>query len=1089
MDGWCGPRATGHSLSDPDQTTRCGEVVVHHIRGRNYAHVVLQQFAASDDAPAVGELVRVRGQQWVVSRTSTSTQPRDELAADLPGRTLVTLTSVSDDDLGAELTVAWDVEPGREVLPVTRLPQVTATGWDDPQVLGAFLDAVRWGTVASADDTTLQAPFRAGITIEDYQLEPVAKALGMPRVNLLIADDVGLGKTIEAGLVIQEMLLRHRARRVLVVCPAPLTGKWRDEMLDRFGLDMAVLDAPALKALRRSHGLEANPFTVFPRTIVSLQWLRTPRVQRLLDEVLTPQTRHPGFFDILIVDEAHHCAPPAPATGKHYAVDSLQTQAVRRLGLHAQHRLFLTATPHNGYPESWQALLEMLDPTRFARGVEPDPAVVQQVMVRRLKDDLQLPDGSRRFPGRRARAIEVAYTADERTGHDLLTAYTLGRQRPTGTTAVRAGDLITLLLKKRLFSSPAAFARTLQAHRETLARAATSADSSGEDLPEWLVEALAWDDEDPDPAQDEADNERDLLGRAAALTEAVSEEQTALLNRLTAWAERRAEPADSKAEALVAELRRLCPPGSSQRAIVFAEYRDTQVWLAGILAARGLGGEQLGLLHGGMDEARREHLKDAFQAAPDRDPLRILLATDTASEGIDLQRHCHTVIHYDIPFNPNRLEQRIGRVDRYGQHHEVDVAHFVGSGWQQAEAGSYVADLEFLSRVARKVAAERRDLGSVNPVLAGAVEARMLGRPVLLDPLQLAPKAATSVLRAEQDLREQAQRLRAQLDRSVKRLHVAPANVRRVIDTALSLAEQPPLVDVASGEVAPPLLRAGWERTLEGLTDPLSGEPRTLTVDPAVAEGRDDVVLAHLGHPLVTQSTRLLRSAVWGGRTDLHRVTAVRFTPPTELPLRGPLVVVVARLVVVGADGRRLHEEIVLAGRELPQTGRGKRLDLEQRAYGALRSAVEAALEPGACRPAPRAAREWLAERWADLTPRLVEDVNVRARIQKEALAVDLSRQLARAQAHTSAVFAQLRQTLAGALHTPTATQLSLDGLDPTERQQFDRDRRAWQDRLDSLDESRARELAQLERRYADVRELVFPFAVVMAVPPAEARP
>ena len=107
------------------------------------------------DAPQPGELVRVRGQQWVVARTSTSTQPADELAEPLPGRTLVTLTSVSDDDLGEELTVVWEVEPGREVLPETRLPQVTSDGWDDPETLGAFLDAVRWGTVASADDRTL----------------------------------------------------------------------------------------------------------------------------------------------------------------------------------------------------------------------------------------------------------------------------------------------------------------------------------------------------------------------------------------------------------------------------------------------------------------------------------------------------------------------------------------------------------------------------------------------------------------------------------------------------------------------------------------------------------------------------------------------------------------------------------------------------------------------------------------------------------------------------------------------------------------------------------------------------------------------
>lgn len=1030
----------------------------------------------SDRAPDVGQLVRVRGQQWVVNRRSVSSQPRDELAAELPGRTLVTLTSVSDDDLGDELTVAWEIEPGREVLPATRLPAVTETGWDDPQTLGAFLDAVRWGTVASADDHTLQAPFRAGITIEDYQLEPVAKALGMPRVNLLIADDVGLGKTIEAGLVVQEMLLRNRARRVLVVCPAPLTGKWRDEMAEKFGLEFTILDAPALKALRRTHGLEANPFSVFPRTIVSLPWLRTPRVQRLLDEVLVPEARHPGFFDVLVVDEAHHCAPPAPASGKRYALDSLQTQAVRRVGDFSQHRLFLSATPHNGYPESWQALLEMLDPQRFARGVEPDPVVVQQVMVRRLKDELTLPDGSARFPGRHARAIEVTYTDDERVGHELLTRYTHSRQTVPGATAVRAGDLISLLLKKRLFSSPAAFVRTLAAHQATLARA--KAPIVDDDVPEWLTDVLAWEDE-PDAEEAEAD----VLERAGTATGSLSDTQAVILAQLDAWAARRAEPADSKADALVAELIRLCPAGSDTRVIVFTEYRDTQVWLADILAARGLGGDRLGLLHGGMDTAHREQLKDAFQAAPDRDPLRILLATDAASEGIDLQRHCHTVIHYDIPFNPNRLEQRIGRVDRYGQDTEVDVAHFVGAGWQSAAAGSYDADLEFLSRVARKVAAERRDLGSVNPVLAGAVEAHMLGRPLLIDPLAVRAKPSTSLLRAEQNLREQAQRLRTQLNTSIHRLHVAPANVRRVVDVALALAQQPRLIEGSSGEIAPPELRSGWERTLTGLADPLSGELRPLTFDPEVSRGRDDVVLGHLGHPLVAQSTRLLRSAVWGGRTDLHRVTAVRFAPPPELAVRGPVVMVVARLVIVGADGGRLHEEIVLAGRELPERGPTKRMDLQTSSYGALRDAVEAALEPNTCIPATHQAKHRLAERWDELTPRLVEDLRLRATAQKDARAADLAQQLQRARTHTNAVFDQLRATLRGALADDGAVQLSFADLDRAERQQFDRDRRAWQDRLDALEETRDREINLLAARYGQVRELVFPFAVVLAVP------
>jgi hypothetical protein len=133
-------------------------------------------------AVEVGALVQVRGQQWVVSDLSQSILPVDELAASvLPGRTLITLTSVSEDDLGEELTVVWEVEPGREVIPSGALPDVPdPTRWDDPQTLGALVDAVRWGTVSSADVNTLQAPFRAGIQIKDYQLEPVARCSAQP---------------------------------------------------------------------------------------------------------------------------------------------------------------------------------------------------------------------------------------------------------------------------------------------------------------------------------------------------------------------------------------------------------------------------------------------------------------------------------------------------------------------------------------------------------------------------------------------------------------------------------------------------------------------------------------------------------------------------------------------------------------------------------------------------------------------------------------------------------------------------------------------------------------------------------------------
>ena len=276
---------------------------------------------------------------------------------------------------------------------------------DSPERLDAFLDAVRWGTVATADSKALQAPFRSGITIEDYQLDPVVRALSMPRANLLIADDVGLGKTIEAGLVVQELLLRHRARTVVVVCPAGLCVKWQEEMRDRFGLEFRIVNTDAVRQLRRDRGVGANVFTSFPRLIVSIDWLKDRRARSLLDEVLSgvDHRRTPRKFDLLIVDEVHSAAPSGRGR---YAIDSLRTKAIQRLAPHCEHRLFLSATPHNGYPESFTALLELLDPQRFARNVKPNPEQLAKVLVRRLKRELREelppnPDGTPRFPERR----------------------------------------------------------------------------------------------------------------------------------------------------------------------------------------------------------------------------------------------------------------------------------------------------------------------------------------------------------------------------------------------------------------------------------------------------------------------------------------------------------------------------------------------------------------------------------------------------------------------------------------------------------------------------------------------------------------
>ena len=284
---------------------------------------------------------------------------------------------------------------------------------------------MRWGAATNADRSFLQAPFRSGVSIQDFQLDPLVRAIDMARANLLIADDVGLGKTIEAGLVIQELILRHRVRTALVVCPASLQEKWRVEMLEKFGLEFRVVNTDYVRELRRNRGIHANPWTSFPRLITSVDWLKSGEALRMLRDVLPVHASYPRKFDLLIVDEAHNVAP---AGSGHYAVESQRTRLIRSISPHFQHRLFLTATPHNGYTESFTSLLELLDDQRFSRNILPDELQLSQVMIRRLKTDLVDSDGKPIYPKRNLKALTVPFTADERAIHRLLDRYCASRE-------------------------------------------------------------------------------------------------------------------------------------------------------------------------------------------------------------------------------------------------------------------------------------------------------------------------------------------------------------------------------------------------------------------------------------------------------------------------------------------------------------------------------------------------------------------------------------------------------------------------------------------------------------------------------------
>lgn len=1042
------------------------------------------------DSPSPGQLVQVRQRRYVVQEIAESALPPPPLQYPHAPQHLVQLSSVEDDGLGEELRVIWELEPGARVIGEESLPE--PKGFDEPRRLDAFLDAIRWGAVASADQRHLHAPYRSGITIEDYQLDPVVRALQMPRVNLLVADDVGLGKTIEAGLVVQELLLRHRARSVLVVCPAGLQIQWREQMRDKFGLEFRIVDSELLKELRRTRGLHVNPWTHFPRLITSIDFLKRDRPLRLFREVLPAEgeAAFPRRFDLLIVDEAHNVAPSGSGN---YAIDSLRTQAVRTLVPHFEHKLFLTATPHNGYSESFQALLELVDDQRFHRGTPVDPRQLGTVMVRRLKSELPpLWDGTPRFPKRELTALEVDFPKDERQAHDDLARYAELRASSATTDAESfALQFVLKLLKKRLFSSPAAFRRTLAKHVATVGRKASAAS-----LAALQREAAGVDEEFAnDEAWEEAAEEAVELATGALKD--LDAEPRALLERLRTWADKAEGKADARAKALTTWLQETVKPGGAwgkRRAIVFTEYRDTQRWLHGILDRAGLGDkDRLAILYGGMPVEDREKVKAAFQS--EESPVRILLATDAASEGIDLQNHCARLVHYEIPWNPNRLEQRNGRVDRHGQREKlVQIFHFVGKGWREADAegrpaGSLEGDLEFLARAARKVETIREDLGKVGPVIAAQVEDAMLGRRKRLDVERAIADAepARRMLKLERDVRARVAELAAQLRETKEALGISPETVRRIVEVGLELADQPSLIEAKAKGLWPdakraacpvfrlPELRGAWVRCAEGLAHPLTENMRPIVFDHALAEGREDVVLVHLDHRLVQMCLGLLRAEVWRstGARPLNRVAA-RVVRGGELA--GPAVVAHARLVVLGADNQKLHEELVTAGGILTE-GRFARF----RSNAALAAALGAATDE----EAPSAVKEKLQGLWPKYRDGLLSAVEARADERAESLRRVIGERAEKEAKDVAAILEELAASITKALTDSGPPQLALFTSD--EKDQLERNRAAMKARLDAIPAELERETAAVRRRYATPVARFFPVAVTYLVPASAA--
>ena len=1036
--------------------------------------------------PDIGQVAEVRNRKYVVRDISESIE--SSLTRNQQKHHLVYLSSIEEDGFGEEIIVAWEIEPGAKVNE-NLLP--SGEDFDDPSEFDSFLNAIRWNVIDSSYSKNLQAPFRSGAQIEGYQLEPLIRALDMPRANLLIADDVGLGKTIEAGLIAQELVIRQKARRIMIVCPSALQLQWKEQMRDKFGLNFKIVDSELMRSLRRERGIYTNPWTHYPRLITSIDYIKRDRPLRLFEDSLkSDENKFQRDFDLLILDEAHNVAPSGK--GK-YATDSQRTKVIRVLAPHFEHKLFLTATPHNGYPESFTALLELLDDQRFARGIEIDQKQLRTIMIRRLKSEFKdRVMGNMLFPPREIQHISVEYTKEELNAHKLLQEYADSFTDDVKGYRGVIFDFVMKLLKKRLFSSPAAFRKTIEKHEKTILEKTNKSPTKSENTFQQKLSII--DDEFNDDEEFDSSTES-VVEEVSEYFESLNKDQLAILKKLKEYGSNFSESGnkDSKANKLVYWIKEhLFTNGkwNDRRVLIFTEYRDTQKWLLDtIFSTAGISGEdRIMSIYGGMKVEDREKIKAAFQADPKESKVRILLATDAASEGIDLQNFCNDLIHYEIPWNPNRMEQRNGRLDRHGQKADkVNIYHFVGSGYKNnvvaAKVGDLEADLEFLMRAALKIERIREDLGKIGPILAKQVQEAMLGKRNSLDIREEDDNSVSKkVLKLEQDLKKQIEESKRKLEETKTTLHISPNEIFNSVKLALKISAKPELIPVTSDIplyqdsdllFKVPSFSGSWAQANEGLLHPFSGKVRPITFDPERIRGRDDVVLAHMNHPLVRLSLNLLRAEVWSTNPSkyLKRLTAKIVSSDITSDI---IIVLYSRLLILGSNNQKIQEEILLSGGYLRE---GK---LEKISKHEELVRIEKTIPLKQSISTKR--KSDILQLWKKISPALEKAQSQRVDSRAKELAKELEKRKETEIKNITEILKDLEKRINSLLNTPEDNQLRFDFSD-LEKDQYKKDREHLSRRLGLIPKEIELETKKIQDKYASQVPKVFPVGVCIFIP------
>ena len=545
--------------------------------------------AAGLRAMQISQIVTVRRGRWRIDDIRTFEDCR-----------LVTLTGVAPPNAGVQRQV---LAPFDTIEPIDR------------QRRPRFVRAARWRracrTLIAGDSPPggLRACRRARIDLMPHQFEPALAILRGLGCRVLIADEVGLGKTIQAGIAIAELIGRGSADRVLVLTPSGLRAQWADELSTRFGIGAQVVDAVTLRRRAAEMPIGANPWSAERVAIASIDYVKRP-------EVFPAAAATP--WDVLVIDEAHGAAGNSE---RHAAVSVLAAQA--------SYVLLLTATPHSGDRQSFHSLVGL-------GALDREGLIV----FRRTRADV------RAGALRRVHALHVRPTAAEARMHALLASYTQALQAERRGAWLAAG-----VLHKRALSSAWSLAQSIERRLDAL----TS------DSEQTIAEQLALPLSDRDGELTAAD-EAPAWPAGLGLTDRARE--TRLLRDLLTAA-RAAARAESKLHAIHRLLRRVNEP-----AIVFTEYRDTLLRVERTL------GRPAAVLHGGMSRDERTAALHDFSTR--RRP--ILLATDAAGEGLNLHQACRLVVNLELPWNPMRLEQRIGRVDRIGQRRTVHAFHLIARG-------------------------------------------------------------------------------------------------------------------------------------------------------------------------------------------------------------------------------------------------------------------------------------------------------------------------------------------------------------------------------------------------------------------------